>query len=286
MMKPSRSGMLALPGAALYAALFLLPMVALGIESLRLFTPGRVGAAPDAPFTLLNYAELLEPGFRRFFFTTLRVSFVTTVVGLAIAFPLAYRIVRSFSSRWRAIAIGGLVTFIFLSAVVKTYAVELSLGSVGPVAPLLRAVGLSANNSTYIEFVVGAGLLQFIIPIAALTLIGSIQNLDPRLVEAAQSLGAPTWKSHLSTTLPLSVQGLLAAFLLSFTFAISAFVVPMILGKGRVQFLSNMIYNRFSEVANYPSGAAISLVTLVVCFATIYLVTRLVTARAQARGEG
>ena len=103
---------------------------------------------------------------------------------------------------------------------------------------------------------------------------------------AAQSLGAPTWKSHLSTTLPLSVQGLLAAFLLSFTFAISAFVVPMILGKGRVQFLSNMIYNRFSEVANYPSGAAISLVTLVVCFATIYLVTRLVTARAQARGEG
>ena len=98
---------------------------------------------------------------------------------------------------------------------------------------------------------------------ATLTLLGTIQNVDPRLVDAAQALGAPGWKAHLTITLPLCMRGLLAAFLFAFTFSISAFVIPMILGKGRVLFISNLIYNRFSEIANYPSGAAISIVLFV-----------------------
>jgi putative spermidine/putrescine transport system permease protein len=136
-------------------------------------------------------------------------------------------------------------------------------------------VSISPNSRTYIQFLVGAGLLQFIIPLATLTLISVHQNLDWRLVEAAQSLGAPAWRSHFSITLPLSAPGLVSAFLLSFTFAMSAFVVPMILGKGRVLFLSNLIYSRFSEIANYPSGAAISIVTLALSLIVVYGVSRL-----------
>ena len=56
----------------------------------------------------------------------------------------------------------------------------------------------------------GAGLLLFIIPIAVLTLIGTHQNIDKSLVEAAQALGAPRWRAHLSITVPLSIQGVLS----------------------------------------------------------------------------
>ena len=60
---------------------------------------------------------------------------------------------------------------------------------------------------------------------------------------------------------------------MSLTFAISAFVIPMVLGRGRVLFMSNVIYTRFSDIANYPSGAAISLVMLAVALAVVAVIT-------------
>ncbi|MER8734338.1 ABC transporter permease subunit [Mesorhizobium sp. M1227] len=99
------------------------------------------------------------------------------------------------------------------------------------------------------------GLLHYAIPISILITIGAILNLNPRLSEAAQSLGASAIESHLSVTIPLCIKGIVSAFLVSMTFGVSAFAIPWILGQGRVQFISNIIYSRFSEVSNYPSGA-------------------------------
>src|SRR5436190_2280928 len=167
----------------------------------------------------------------------------------------------------------------FLSVLVRTYALELTFGAAGPLRPLLLSLGIMTNGRTYIEVLVGGGLLHYIVPVATLTLLGTIQNVDPRLVDAAQALGAPGWKAHLSITLPLSMRGLLAAFLFAFTFSISAFVIPMILGKGRVLFISNLIYTRFSEIANYPSGAAISVVLFVLAMGIVYAMTALINKR-------
>ena len=132
-----------------------------------------------------------------------------------------------------------------------------------------------------IEIVVVAGLLHFTLPMAALTLVGTVQNVNPRLAEAAQTLGASRWLAHLTVTIPMCARGLLSAFLISFTLSVSAFIVPLILGKGRVVFVSNLIYSRFSEIANYPSGAALSLVLLVFSFAIVYAITEFVSRRLE-----
>ncbi len=195
------------------------------------------------------------------------------------AFPLAYWIVRRLSPRRRAIAVGLLVTLMFLSVLVRTYALELTFGAAGPLRPFLASLGIMTNGRSYIEVLVAAGLLHYIVPVATLTLLGTVQNVDPRLVDAAQALGAPGWRAHLSITLPLSLRGLLAAFLFAFTFSISAFVIPMILGKGRVLFISNLVYTRFSEIADYPSGAAIAMVLFAVALAVVYLLSRQVGRR-------
>ena len=86
-------------------------------------------------------------------------------------------------------------------------------------------------------------------------------------------------------TIPLSARGLLSAFLISFTLSISAFVIPMILGRGRVTFVSNLIYNRFSELANFPSGSAVAMVMLVFSLTVIYLVSRF-TSKRWDKGTG
>ena len=279
-MKTGRSSLpLLLPAGAVFLGFFFLPMAGLFIESFRLYVPGSIGSAADAPFTLNNYRELLTPSFAGFFYETLRISVLASLVGLLFSFPLAYWITRRLSPRWRAIAVGLFVTLMFLSVLVRTYALELTFGAVGPLRPLLMELGISPNGRTYIEMLVGAGLLHYIVPMSTLTLLGTIQNVDPRLFDAAQVLGAPGWKAHLNITLPLCTRGLLAAFLFAFTFSISAFVIPMILGKGRVLFISNLIYNRFSEIANYPSGAAVSIVLFFVALSIVYITSRQVTKR-------
>ena len=279
-MKTGRSSLpLLLPAGAVFLGFFFLPMAGLFIESFRLYVPGSIGSAADAPFTLNNYRELLTPSFAGFFYETLRISVLASLVGLLFSFPLAYWITRRLSPRWRAIAVGLFVTLMFLSVLVRTYALELTFGAVGPLRPLLMELGISPNGRAYIEILVGAGLLHYIVPMSTLTLLGTIQNVDPRLFDAAQVLGAPGWKAHLNITLPLCTRGLLAAFLFAFTFSISAFVIPMILGKGRVLFISNLIYNRFSEIANYPSGAAVSMVLFFVALSIVYITSRQVTKR-------
>lgn len=281
--RPVPSGLaLLLPATLIFICVFLLPLGDLALESFREFTPGRVGSVAGAPLSTANYLELLSPSFLGLFIETARISVLAALAGLLVAYPLAYCIVRRFSRRWRVVCVGFLIMLVLLSMLVRTYALEITFGSVGITRPLLHMLGVSPNSRFYIECLVGAGLLHYIIPVSTLTLLGTVQNVDPRLVDAAQSLGAPAWKAHLSITVPLSRTGLLAAFLISLTFSISAFVIPMVLGKGRVLFLSNMIYNRFSEIADYPSGAAISIVMLLVSLSVVYAITLLAERWARA----
>ena len=140
-------------------------------------------------------------------------------------------------------------------------------------------LGLSLNSRGYAEVSIFLGLLHCLIPMAAIVLLAPLQALNPRLVEAAQALGAPVWKAHATITLPLSARGVLAAFMLCFTFSISAFVIPMVLGKGRVLFVSNLIYSRFGEIGNYPGGAALSIALLVLSLIVVYVLGRAAGSR-------
>jgi ABC-type spermidine/putrescine transport system permease subunit I len=270
---------LLVPALLIFSGLFFVPLFGLFIESFRLYTPGNIGSTANAPFTLANYTELLTSAFAGYLLETIQISLLASLAGLVFAFPLAYWITRRLPPRWRATAVSILVILMFLSVLVRTYALELTFGSTGPFRQTLLALGIAPNGRAYIEFLVGAGLLHYIVPMSALTLLATIQSVDPRLVDAAQALGAPGWRAHLTITLPLCAPGLLTAFLFAFSFSISAFVIPMILGKGRVLFISNLAYNRFSEIADYPSGAAISVVLFAVALTLVYATSRTISRR-------
>lgn len=264
---------LSLPAGAIYFGLFLLPLAVLFIESLRPFEPGFVGGRPDAGFTLENYAGLLSGSFSAALATTLRIGLLASLASVILALPLAHVCARSSSARLTAFLIGLFVLLMFLGVLVRAYALQLTLGAVGPMRPVLLSLGIVPTSRAYVEFVVGAGLLHYILPMSVLTLIGPLRSIHPNLHESAQSLGASAWMAHATITLPLSAPGILTAFLFSFTFSLSAFVIPMILGSGRVNFVSSLVYTRFSEIANYPSGAAISIGLLVLALAIVALLS-------------
>ena len=279
-MKPNRGAILLLvPGIGILLAFLALPLANVVEESFRLFEPGRIGAAKDAPYTLFNYAELIDATYLYYFVETARIGLIASTIGLILGFPIAYVIARRFTPFCRKVGVGFLIGIMFLSTLVRVYALQLTFGPTGIAKFLSGLLGVSMNGRFYTELVVILGLLHYLVPIAAITLLGTIQNVNPRLTEAGQALGAPRWLAHLTITVPLAVPGLLSAFLISFTLCLSAFVVPMILGKGKILFVSNLIYSRFSEIANYPSGSAISIIMLVLSLAIIYGITYLVTKR-------
>jgi putative spermidine/putrescine transport system permease protein len=277
--KARRGSWLVLPAVAVVTILLIAPLLLVGDESLRLFVPGRVGSVRDAQLTLQNYGEILRPAYARYFADTFRISLIATLLAVLLAYPIGYRVAHEVRPRVRRTWIGFLVVMLFLSILIRVYAVSLAVGPSGFGRELAELLGLSLNSRGYAELSIVFGLLHCLIPMAAIVLLAPLQALNPRLVEAAQALGAPAWKAHATITLPLSARGVLAAFMLCFTFSISAFVIPMVLGKGRVLFVSNLIYSRFGEIGNYPGGAALSIALLALSLIVVYTLGRAAGAR-------
>ncbi|MES0070537.1 ABC transporter permease [Mesorhizobium sp. M0074] len=270
--------LLLFPAVASFFLFLLLPMLAVVDQSFRIFEPGRIGATAEALLTTENYTQLMLPVYARYFIQTYLLAFCAAAIAILVAFPIAYCVARRASPLVRKAAISALIGLMFLSSLVRVYSIDLTFGTVGIFARIVSAAGINTNSYLYIDFVVIAGLLHYAVPLSILVLIGAIQNLNPRLAEAAQSLGASAAKAHITITLPLCIRGLLSAFLVSMTVGVSAFVIPLILGRGRVLFVSNLIYSRFGEVANYQSGAAISIIMLIFSLLLIFVMSTIGTS--------
>ncbi|MER9108697.1 ABC transporter permease subunit [Mesorhizobium sp. M0848] len=269
--------LLLLPAVAVFALFLTLPLLTVVGESFRAYEPGRIGAVAGAPLTGENYAELFNSAYLRYFMQTYLLSFGAAVMSVVFSFPVAYYIARNASPRARKLWIFALIGLMFLSSLVRIYAIQLTFGSVGLLAPIMSFLGANMNGASSINLVIIAGLLHYEIPLSILILIGAIQNLNPCLIEAAQSLGASASEAHFTVTTPLCIKALVSAFLVSMTLGVSAFAIPWILGRGRVLFVSNLIYSRISEVGNYPSGAAISILMIILSMLLIFILSRVTT---------
>jgi len=261
------------PGALLLAGLLVAPILMMVVESFRPFVAGRVGAG--AGWTLKNYSELIEPAYAFYFWDTFRIGFIISSIAVLLGTPLAFTAARTRRRVVRVSIFGFLIGLLFMSLVARLYAIQMTWGTNGPLAFFGTLIGVPARSAAYAAIQVSIGLLHFVLPMVALILIGTFQNINPRLEEAAASLGAPRWRTVLTVTLPLALPGLISAFMIAFAMCISNFVVPLILGRGVVLFTTNLMYVRFSDIANYPSGAAIGILMFVFAGLVIYAMTRL-----------
>lgn len=266
-----RAGLIG-PTTFLYAALLVVPLLLLAAESFRPYVGGRIGGTSG--WTVKNYADFLHVEYARSFRETVLLSLYASAAGLLLAFPLAHLIARTRSRMVRRVWINVLVAALFLDLLIRSYALALMFGPTG-IGPLVAEYfGIFGNDVSYVRGQVLLGLMYFVIPLSTLTLVGPIENINPKLCEAALTLGAPRWKSVLVTDVALSVPAILSSFLISFSLCVSAFTVPLILGKGFVVFVANLIYERFADIANFPSGAALSVLLLVLSLAVVYAISR------------
>lgn len=272
--------LLLLPVGVVMLFFFLGGIAILVVQSFQIYVPGRIIQISNE-LTLENYVEYFgrTAVYYGFLWDTLRLSGIAVAISVLIAYPLAYKIVRTKSVMIKKILLTAIVTSFFLNGIVKVYSWVVVLGDTGLVNSAARFIGLHGTRLLGTDSAVIIGLVYFLSPIAAMALIGPIKNVDPSLEESSMNLGADLTKTFFRVTLPLSMPGIIAATLLTYALGVSAFMIPAFLGRGIVLFMSNIVYNRFSDTFNYPGGAALGVVLLAITILIAYGVNKIMTTR-------
>jgi len=255
------------------AVLYVLPLAIYLVNSFHLFRDGRILPV----WTLRTYvAFFTDPFSYRVIGTSLRLAGLVTALTLLAGYPLAYALHTRVSAPAARAAVGVLLfSPLVVSVVVRTYGWFILLANRGLINTALRWLHLTTEPVGLLFNVWGVliSLTHILLPFAIFPIYSVLGRLDPTLKEAARDLGAGWWQTFVRITLPLTMPGLVAAALIVFTLALSAFVTPQLLGGGRVQVLPLTVYNSTVEI-NWPAGAVAGLTLFVLSVAAAWTLNR------------
>jgi putative spermidine/putrescine transport system permease protein len=254
-----------LPSLLFLSVFFALP--ALGLVSYSFLTQSAQGTV-GLPFTLDHYGHFFGTTlYSHVLLTTMRISLYTTTAAVLLAYPVALVMSRSGSSVRRIITMIVIAPLI-VSVVVRTYGWELILGN-GPTGILnwlLLHTGLTRTpvRLLYSETAVVIGSLHVFFPMMVLPLASALGKIDPRLEDAARTLGAGAWRTFRRITLPLSIPGLAVGCGLVFSLTAGSFVTPAILGGTGAQMLGMLVDQQILVVYDWPFGATVATVLITI----------------------
>ena len=193
---------------------------------------------------------------------SLVLSATAATAAVLLCYPMALFLFRT-QSRWRGVLAVVAVAPLLVSGTARVIGWLVILGDSGLINAGLRAVGLAPlvliNNWTGVRI----GLTESVMPYATLALLAGFGRLDPRLEEAAATLGALPLRTFWRVTLPLTSGAIGAAWLLAFVLSISAFITPHLMGGGRVFVLATEIYDAATQTLDWPAASALSVYALI-----------------------
>lgn len=225
-----------------------------------------------AMFSLAPLAEALSnPTYLLVLGTTLVICAATALLSIALALPMAI-FVWSCSPRLRPVMLLLLVLPMFMSYIVKVYTMRSLLGLNGFVNQVLVGSGLLDKPTTLLLFNRGSILITFVvlyIPFAALPIFLSLERIPVNLVPAGRDLGASYGRTLRDIVLPLAMPGVVAAGLFTFILALGDFVTPQMVGGPGGMTFGRIVWSQFGLAFNYPLGAALGVVMLVVTLAAL-----------------
>jgi putrescine transport system permease protein len=285
--------LLALPYAWLLL-FFLLPFLIVAKIAL---SEAAIGIPPYAPLlrwteenvltVVLNFGSvttLFEDVFYlEAYLRSLRVAAISALLCLALGYPMAYAIARAPEHRRNLLLMLVILPF-WTSFLLRVMAWIGLLQDQGVINGLLLSLGLISEplRMLYTEGAVYLGIVYCYLPFMVLPLYATLAKLDPVLLEAAADLGARPLRAFLTVTLPLSLPGIVAGFMLVFIPAVGEFVIPELLGGPSAQLVGRVLWVEFFQNRDWPMASALAVALLLVLVVPIALFQRL-TARPAAR---
>ncbi|WP_209506287.1 MULTISPECIES: ABC transporter permease [unclassified Ruegeria] len=258
------------------AGIWLLVMLALPLLVVFVFSFGERGAAGGyvPAFTLEQYANL--PARWTAFKNTLILAPLGTIAALVIAYPLAYFLAVRCSPKWRTSLLILVIVPFWTSILIRSYAWIFILGGRGLPA-LLESIGIDDIRLINTPLAVLVGIVYGYLPLMVFPIFVSLDKLDKRLLEASADLGSTPWRTFRQVTLPLSVPGIATGCMLVFILLMGEFLIPAILGGGKVFFVGNALVDLFLQSRNWAYGSAVAMTLVVVMLVTVSIYMKFIS---------
>lgn len=229
-----------------------------------------------------NFAFLLDdPLYLNAYVSSLRIAFVSAVLTLLVGYPMAYFIARA-KEPWRSLLLMLVILPFWTSFLLRVYAWQGFLRSNGVINNFLLWTGVIDQPLVMLQtdFAVYLGIVYTYLPFMILPLYANLVKLDEALLEASADLGGRPLSTFFHVTLPLSMSGVIAGFMLVFVPAIGEFVIPEMLGGPDTLMIGRVLWNEFFSNRDWPVASAVAIAMLVVLVVPIMLLRS-----AQARVE-
>ena len=209
------------------------------------------------------------------FWRSVSLSFLTTVLTLALGFPTAYFIATR-PERQRPLWLFLITIPFWTNLLIRTFAIMEVIRNEGVLNSLLLRLGMiqSPIQILYTDTAVMIGMVYVYLPLMVLPLYAAMERLDFRLVEAAYDLYATRFQVLRRVMIPLVRPGIVAGSILVFVPALGAYVTPRVLGGGKNLMLGNLIELQFGQGRNWPLGAALSMTLLLIVAAALVIYVR------------
>ncbi len=264
--------LLLLPGLAWLVLFFVVPLGFLGHQSLEVQNP--IDLSYTFKWAWHNYSDAITT-FNPQLVRSLEYAAIATALALVVSYPLAYWIAFR-GGRWKNVLLIIIVGTFFVTYLIRTLAWETILSDQGIVVRTLQHVGILGPDGRLLatSVAVVAGITYNFLPFMALPLYVSLEQIDGRLLEAAEDLYASRAVAFLRVTLPLSVPGVVAGTLLTFIPAAGDFINAQLLGTPQQYMIGNVINSRFNELQDYPAAAAISFVLMAAILGLVAIYAR------------
>lgn len=230
----------------------------------------------EGHFTLEGYLHFFkDPYFLKILWTTLEVSIVTTLLCILLGFPVAYYISKQ-SLRRKGILLALAIFPLLTSSVVRSFSWMIILGKKGLLNNALIAMGIIQEplDILYTPVAMMIGLIHLFLPLIIITLVGVMENIDPDLLKAAESLGAPRFTAFRKVIVPLSIPGLIIGSILVFVGSLTAYTTPALLG-GKQKVISTFLYQNAITLNDWYLASVIATIMIAITFVVIGIMNKL-----------
>ena len=261
------------PGTVFLAVFFVVPLGFLAYQSLQ---SGNIDFGYAFTWSWGNYWTALRD-YRAQFVRSLEYAGIATLLALVISYPVAYWIAFR-GGRWKNLLLLFIVAPFFVTYLIRTLAWQTILSDNGFVVQTLQSLHVLGPGGRLLatSTAVVTGITYNFLPFMALPLYVSLEQIDARMIEAAEDLYASKWHAFWRVTFPLSLPGVVAGTLLTFIPAAGDFINAQLLGSPDNHMIGNVIQSKFLELTDYPAAAAMSFILMGGILVAVFLYARVV----------
>ena len=230
-------------------------------------------------FTLENYQRLVGTSlYPSTILFSAGIALRVTLVSLLLAYPLAYLLAFKVT-RHRNLLYMAVIIPLWVSYLIRAYAWKIILGQEGILNGLLQALGLTHEPLSallYSKWAVMIALVHIYVPFTLMPIFAGLESIPASLKDASADLYASRWQTFRHVILPLSLPGVVAGCTFAFVLSMGDFVAPVLLGgNDSALMVSNLVVSLFGVAYNWPLGAAVSVVMMLMTITLLTIARRL-----------